>query len=125
MLAFNLGIFFRNLKDAEVDFAASNGACQVHFTGRVQALTDQMDLTRHLSVTLRQGDLLCRIAIDEGEEEEGEENQEEAKVEVRLTLRTEGGELVLVQSQFRFDEISLKPHTPAGPQPPLDPAQAA
>jgi len=125
MLAFNLGIFFRNLKGAAVDFAAGNAACQVGFTGQVQALSDQMDLTRHLTVTLRHGDLLCHIAFDEGEDEEGEEKQDEATVEVRLLLRADEGERVLVQSHFRFDEISLKPHTPDGPRPPLDPAQAA
>jgi hypothetical protein len=125
MLAFNLGIFFRNLKDAAVDFTAGNAACQVEFTGQVQALSDQLDLTRHLAVTLRRGDLLCHIAFDEGEDEEGEEKQEEATVDVRLVLRAEEGEQVLVQSRFRFDEISLKPHTPEGPRPPLDPAQAA
>ena len=125
MLAFNLGIFFRNLKDAAVDFTASDGSCQVEFTGQVQALSDQLDLTRHLAVTLRRGDLLCHIAFDEGEDEEGEEKQDEATVEVRLVLRAEEGEQVLVQSQFRFDQISLKPHSPEGPEPPLDPAQAA
>jgi hypothetical protein len=125
MLAFNLGIFFRNLKDAEVDFSAGNAACRVEFTGRVQALSDQVDLTRHLAVTLQHGGLFCHIAFDEGEDEEGEEKQEEAVVEVRLVQRGEGGDRVLVKSQFRFDEISLKPHAPESPEPPRDPAQAA
>jgi hypothetical protein len=124
MLAFNLGIFFRNMKDADVDFAATSPACQVEFTGKVQALSDQVDLTRHLSVTLSKGDLLCRIAFDEGEDEEGEEKQEEATVDVRLVLRSGGSEQILLQTRFRFDEISLKPHAD-GPQPPQDPAQAA
>ena len=124
MLAFNLGIFFRNMKDADVDFVASNSLCKVEFTGQVQALSDQVDLTRHLSVALRQGDLVCRIAFDEGEDEEGEEKKEEAAVDVRLILKNGSTEQLLVESRFRFDEISLKPHAD-GPQPPQDPAQAA
>jgi hypothetical protein len=91
----------------------------------VRALSEQVDLTRHLAVSLQHGDLSCRIAFDEGEDEEGEAKQEEATVEVRLIQRAEGGEHVLVSTQFRFDEISLKPHSPEGPPPPQDPAQAA
>lgn len=122
MLAFNLGIFFRNLKDAEVDFSARNATCQVQFSGHVQALSDQVDLTRHLSVTLSRGELVCCIAFEEQEDEEGKEQEEEALVEVRLIERRPGAELLLLQTQFRFEEISLKPHVPEGPQPP---AQAA
>ncbi len=122
MLAFNLGIFFRNLKDAEVDFSARNAACQVQFTGQVRTLSDQVDLTRHLAVTLSRGDLLCCIAFEEQEDEEGKEQEEEALVEVRLIERRAGTEHLLVQTQFRFEEISLKPHVPEGPNPP---AQAA
>jgi len=41
---------------------------------------------------------------------------------VRLIERRAGAELLLMQTQFRFEDISLKPHAPEGPQPP---AQAA
>ncbi len=125
MLAFNLGIFFRNLKDAEVVFAAHNAACQLQFTGRVQALSDQVDLTRHLAVTLRQGDLLCFIAFDEQEDGEEQKKDEEAVVDVRLVQQRDGAQQVLVESRFRFEDISLKPHNPDQPQPPDGPAQAA
>jgi hypothetical protein len=124
MLAFNLGIFFRNLRDAEVDFAAHTAACHVQFIGRVLALSDQVDLTRHLAVTLSRGDLRCHISFDEQEDEEGREQEDEARVEVRLVERSHGAEHLLIKSQFRFQEISLKPHAPEGPQPPA-PAQAA
>jgi len=128
MLAFNLGIFFRNLKDAEVDFAARNAVCQVSFTGQVQTLSDQVDLTRHLAVTLCRGDLLCCIAFDEPEDVEDEERkrrEEEAIVDVRLLEQRDGAAVLLMQSQFRFEDISLKPHVPESPEPPRDPAQAA
>jgi hypothetical protein len=124
MLAFNLGIFFRNLKDAEVDFAAQNATCQLQFTGRVQALSDQVDLTRHLSVTLRLGDLLCLIAFDEQEDDAEEKKEEEATVDVRIVQHRGGAPHVLLQTHFRFEEISLKPHNPDA-QPPDGPAQAA
>jgi hypothetical protein len=123
MLAFNLGIFFRNLKGTEVDFAARSTTCTIHFTGQVQALADQMDLTRRLTVTLRSNDLVCLISFDEGEGDESEEPQEEGLVEVRLVDRLPGGERLLVESTFRFEDISLKPHQ--APEPPQDPAQAA
>jgi hypothetical protein len=124
MLAFNLGIFFRNLKDAEVDFAARNVACHVQFTGQVQALSDQVDLTRHLAVTLRHGNLLCFISFDEQEDaEDGPKKEEEAIIEVRLVELRDGKQHALVQTQFRFEDISLKPHNPESPEPP--PAQAA
>ena len=124
MLAFNLGIFFRNLKDAEVDFSARNEACHVQFTGQVQTLSDQVDLTRHLAVTLRHGNLTCFISFDEQEDDEDEQKKDEkAIVEVRLVELCDGKQLALVQTQFRFEDISLKPHAPESPEPP--PAQAA
>jgi hypothetical protein len=126
MLAFNLGIFFRNLKDAEVDFSAKNAVCQVAFSGQVQALSDQVDLTRHLAVTLRRGDLVCFISFDEQEDEDTEQKkEEEALVQVRIAEERDGTEQVLVETQFRFEDISLKPHSPDAPEPPQDPAQAA
>ena len=67
MLAFNLGVFFRNLKGEEVTFSAKNDLCEVRFTGGVVSLHEHTDLTRHLSVTLGKGDLSFRIAFDENE----------------------------------------------------------
>jgi hypothetical protein len=125
MLAFNLGVFFRNLKGSQVDFAARAATCEVSFTGMVEALSDQVDLTRHLSVTLARGDLRCHIAFDEGEDPEGEEQQEDAVVDVKVVALSAEGDQVLIETRFRFEEISLKPHAPNSPEPPQDPAQAA
>jgi hypothetical protein len=106
MLAFNLGVFFRNLRGEEVTFAARTSECEVRFTGGVVTLQEQTDLTRHLSVTLGKGDLLLRIAFEETEEE----GPEEADVAVRLLREEEGGkEALLFRTSFRFADVSLKP----------------
>lgn len=106
MLAFNLGVFFRNLQGEEVLFAAKNDQCEVQFRGGVEKLQEQTDLTHHLAVTLSQPPLLCRIAFEEVEEEE---SLEETDVEVRMTQEVEGQETVLLQTTFRFEDITLKP----------------
>ncbi|MCH7477726.1 MAG: hypothetical protein IIA14_06460, partial [SAR324 cluster bacterium] len=49
MLAFNLGVFFRNLQGADVTFAAQSEKCQFNFSGGVEKLQEQKDLTHHLS----------------------------------------------------------------------------
>ncbi|MCH8884277.1 MAG: hypothetical protein IIA41_12375 [SAR324 cluster bacterium] len=107
MLAFNLGVFFRNLKGEEVTFSAKNDLCEVRFTGGVVSLHEHTDLTRHLSVTLGKGDLSFRIAFDENEEQE--EEPDDTAVEVRLVQEGGERETLLLQSSFRFSEISLKP----------------
>jgi hypothetical protein len=109
MLAFNLGIFFSNLKGADVTFTASNGQCTVQFTGGVTALEETNDLSRHLSVTLGKGELTCHIDFDENEEPE-EEGAEEEIVDVRMVHTVDEREVELLQTQFKFDEITLKPH---------------
>lgn len=113
-LAFNLGMFFRNLQGEEVAFAARSGHCEMAFVGGVEALQEQTDLTRHLSVSLRQGDLLLRIAFEETEDEE----PDQAEVDVRLVQLVDGAEHLLAQSAFRFREVSLKPAGEADEEPP-------
>lgn len=106
MLAFNLSVFFRNLRGEEVAFSARSAQTELHFIGGVVALQEHTDLTRHLSVTLGSGDLLLRIAFEETEEE----GPEEADVAVRLLREEEGGkEALLFRTSFRFADVSLKP----------------
>lgn len=106
MLAFNLGVFFRNLKGEEVSLDARNPHCEVRFTGGVEDLVEHTDLSHHLSVTLTNKELSCRIAFEEAEEEE---TPEHAEVEVELILKSAERELTLLRTTFRFDEITLKP----------------
>lgn len=106
MLAFNLGVFFRNLQGEDVVFAAKNDQTEVQFRGGVEKLQERTDLTHHLSVTLAKGGLSCRIAFEEVEEEESLENTD---VEVRMVQHEDGQETVLLQTKFRFEDITLKP----------------
>jgi phosphoribosyl-ATP pyrophosphohydrolase len=106
MLAFNLGVFFRNLKGEEVFLSAYNEHCEVRFRGGVETLEEHTDLSHHLTVTLANKDLSCRIAFEEAEEEETPEHTE---VEVELTQKNEERETVLLRTTFRFEEITLKP----------------
>ena len=69
-------------------------------------MDEQTDLTRHLSVTLEQGNLLFSLAFDEDEEDE---EPEDARVDVRLVQMTEEQEILLLETSFRFGDISLKP----------------
>lgn len=110
-LAFNLGVFFRNLRGEEVTFTGKSAACEVQFTGGVETLHEHTDLSSHLSVTLGKGELLFRIAF---EEHEDEENPEETEVEVRLLRTHEAGEELLLRTSFLFGDISLKPVSEAG-----------
>lgn len=107
MLAFNLGVFFKNLAGSEVVFTAKNKHCEITFTGGVSEMIEQTELIRRLTVILRKGEVSCRIGFDDddGSEEEGDE----ALVEVRLIHSPEGEEVDLMQSEFKFDEITLKP----------------
>lgn len=120
MLAFNLGVFFRNLRGEEVAFSARTPQQEVHFIGGVRTLQEHTDLTRHLSVTLDSGELSLRIAFEEPEDEA---DPEEATVAVRLVREAGERELVLLQTTFRFGEVSLKPAADleAGEQDPDDP----
>lgn len=109
MLAFNLGVFFRNMEGEEVLFSARNNHSAVIFIGGVEHLSDQTDLSHHLAVTLSKDNLLCHISFEESEDEE---NVEDTEVEVEL-VRVSGSEeeedIVLLQTTFRFEEIGLKP----------------
>ena len=111
MLAFNLGVFFRNLSGAEVEFAATNAHCEFQFVGFVREFQQHQDVSSHLSVALHRGDLTGAIDIEE-EEEEALESPEDAKIEVHLVMRTEEGEREVLHTTFRFEDISLKPHVP-------------
>jgi hypothetical protein len=126
MLAFNLSVFFRNLRGEEVAFSARSAQTELHFIGGVVALQEHTDLTRHLSVTLGSGDLLLRIAFEEAEDDD----QESANVEVRLLRESGDREVLLVQTSFRFGDVSLKPaadaeEPPSDPLPPEDGDQPA
>ena len=114
MLAFNLTVFFRNLRGEEVAFIARSPQTELHFMGGVVALQEHTDLTRHLSVTLRSGELLLRIAFEEAEEDE---DPETASVEVRLLRESGEREVLLLQTSFRFGDVSLKPAADAPPPP--------
>jgi hypothetical protein len=115
VLAFNLGVFFRNLSGAEVDFSAKNPQCTFRFIGNVQDFRQERDTASRLSVALRSGELVCRISI---EEEDTVEAPEEAKVEVALAQRQGEAEREVLHASFRFEDISLKPHVL---EPPPDP----
>lgn len=106
MLAFNLGVFFRNLKGEEVSLDARNENCEVRFSGGVDDLVEHTDLSHHLAVTLVNKDLSCRITFEEAEEEE---TPEHAEVEVELIQKSDDRELVLLRTTFRFEDITLKP----------------
>ncbi|MBI3994141.1 MAG: hypothetical protein HY342_12775 [Candidatus Lambdaproteobacteria bacterium] len=108
MLAFNLGIFFRNLSGTEVVFSARNGLCEVSFTGGVQQLQEHTDLTHHLIVTLAKGEVACEIAFDDDQEPE-EDEPEEAPVRVHMFQVVDGAAFDLLRSEFRFEDITLKP----------------
>ena len=106
MLAFNLGVFFKNLQGEEVSLAAKNEHCELYFAGGVEDLVEHTDLSHHLAVTLTSGALTCRIAFEEAEEEVEVEN---AEVEIQLVQKEEGREKLLLQTAFRFEEVTLKP----------------
>jgi hypothetical protein len=130
MLAFNLGVFFRNLHGEEVTFTAKSPQCEVNFTGGVVKLQERTDLTPELSVTLNKGNLYFQATFEENEEEE--ERPEDAVVQVilKLELPEEKEEVLLLETQFRFGEISLKPagegeeEKELGPSDPDDPQLA-
>lgn len=105
MLAFNLGVFFRNLKGEEVVFSAETPQCQVNFTGGVADLHEETTLTRRLSVTLAKANLSLSISFEENEEVEPEDTE----VEVVMLQTGKEGDLQLLRTTFRFGDISLKP----------------
>jgi len=119
MLAFNLTVFFRNLRGEDVSFVARAGSSELHFVGGVVALQEHTDFTRHLSVTLRSGDLLLRVAFEDAEEDE---DPESATVEVRLLRESGEREELLMQTNFRFGDVSLKPAADVENEPPSGPA---
>ncbi len=116
MLAFNLGVFFRNLHGQEVEFSAQSGHGEVHFVGSVRQLEERTELTRHLSVVLGHDRLTLRIEFEEGEEPE-EEEADNPEVEVRLMENRDGEERLLLRTTFAFDEIRLQPVAPEVDEP--------
>lgn len=110
MLAFNLGVFFRNLAGAEVEFTAKNPQCDLRFIGTVRDFRREQDVGTRLSVALNSGALTCAIGI---EEDEALDTPEAAKVDVTLLQQTDGGERELLRATFRFEHITLKPYIPA------------
>ena len=105
MLAFNLGVFFRNLKGEEVVFSAISPQCQIHFTGGVTELEEKSGLTRQLSVTLSKGGLSLLMEFEESVDDEPEDTE----VSVEMSLDGEEDETALLHTTFRFGDISLKP----------------
>lgn len=105
MLAFNLGVFFRNLKGEEVVFSAETPQAEVRFTGGVADLREETGLTRRLSVTLAKNDISLTISFEDSEEEEPEDTE----VEVVMLQTGEEGDFQLLRTTFRFGDISLKP----------------
>jgi len=107
MLAFNLGIFFRNLHGQPVAFDAKSAHATMHFVGGVESLREKTDLVSHLSVVLACDDLRMELAFDEGDEPEGEDNPE-----ARITVIRIGMAEPLFEATFAFDEIRLQPVEP-------------
>lgn len=125
MLAFNLGVFFRNLAGAEVEFTAKNPQCDLRFIGTVQDFRRDQDVSTRLSVALRSGPLTCAIGI---EEDEALDAPEAAKVDVVLLQQADGGERELLRASFRFEHITLKPYLPpaaTSPEPQGEPPPKA
>ncbi len=106
MLAFNLGVFFRNLKGEEVSLAAQNEHCEFTFVGGVADLVEHTDLSHHLAVTLTRQNLSCRIAFEDDQDEEQAEN---AEVEIQLVQKDPEREIILLRTTFLFEQITLKP----------------
>lgn len=105
MLAFNLGVFFKNLRGEEVAFSAQTPSCEVHLTGGVSELHEETGLTHQLSVTLSKNHLSLRISFEENEEDAPEDTE----VDVSLTLNGEEEDQLLLHTTFRFGDISIKP----------------
>lgn len=107
MLAFNLGIFFRNLHGQPVAFDAKRAGAAMHFVGTVESLDEKTALVNHLAVVLACDDLRMEMSFDEGDEPEGEDNPE-----VKITLIRIGMAEPLFEASFAFDEIRLQPVEP-------------
>ena len=114
MLAFNLGIFFRNLAGQRVRFDAENTREQVHFTGSVSELEETKALIRELRVTLTRGDVALRIVFEDSEDPE---EADQPEVELTLVLRDGEETLELLSTTFAFDEIRFHPEEPDAPNP--------
>lgn len=122
MLAFNLAVFFRNLKGEEVFFTAYNQNCQMTFLGGVSELHEETGLSHHLTVKLNKDHLSCIISFDEEEEEEKPEHIE---VDVKLIQHNpQTEEITLVETKFLFEEIALKPASQMEPEPDPGPMTA-
>jgi hypothetical protein len=104
MLAFNLGVFFRNLRGQPVVFSARRGGMELCFVGGVRGLHERTDLSSCLSVELGQDDLAIQVSFEEGEEAEGEDEPD-----VHVTLLRIGQAQPLFQGTFAFDDVRLQP----------------
>ena len=129
MLAFNLSVFFQNLRGEPVAFHAQHEDCQLHFEGHVTNLKESVDVERSLEIELQNEHLTCCIQFEESDEiEETPSNLKATNTEmvhVHLRSRQEPPQTVL-KSRFRFDQITLKPasnpSTRSEPTPPPSPA---
>ena len=120
MLAFNLGVFFKNLSGAPVFFSAKGPTAEVTFVGTVTDLQQESGWQGSITVTLRQGALACTIVFDEAEEEQ---HPEASGVQVSLlcddATAEESEPLQLLTAGFRFKDVTLHPVEPlTEPEPP-------
>jgi len=117
MLAFNLGVFFRNLSGAEVEFTAHNADCDVVFVGRVRDIREELGLGSTLQVTLSREPLQCRIEIEDSDGEEDESPGASPEPAIEVILEREAGERAeqLFRGRFTFEAITLKPYVPHPP----------
>ena len=109
MLAFNLGVFFRNMEGEEIIFSARNAHCSVIFVGGVENLSEQTDLTHHLAVTLSKGPIYCHISFEDAEDDEKVEDTEVEVQLVQVASKPDTDDVILLETSFRFEEIGLKP----------------
>jgi len=110
-LAFNLGIFFRNLEGEPVRLSAKNDHCELQFLGSVSSLSEQVDLTRELNVSLQAPPLRLDMVFEEPEDENARDD--DLRVSTTLHRENEAGDTGLIlETEFRFGEISLAPLSP-------------
>lgn len=105
-IAFNLGIFFRNLHGQEVSFSGVNEYCTLDFTGGVESLVEQTNLTKQLEVILSNLPLFLHFTFEEPQDDEDVKGNE---VRIRLVRRETDEDVTLLETRFLFSEVSLKP----------------
>ena len=115
-LAFNLGIFFRNMKGQEVLFLGKSDRVELQFKGGVKTFSEKTDLSRQLNITLENLPLFLHLTFEENEDTDDENNP----VHVSLIRREADEDVIVLSTTFLFSEVSLKPASgdEPGPLPP-------